>query len=716
MFHCISILGLSLSLFIASTAWSQDFDTEIIPILTKAGCNAGSCHGAAAGRGEFRLSLLGSYPAADHRAIVEEFEGRRINPASPPSSLLLAKPTGKLEHGGNVVLDEDRDGARMLAAWIASGATRTEGSKLASFVVTPARLLLDDLKQPIRLTATATFTDGTSKDVSRWTIFTPVDSYAVTIRERDDGEIWADLKRPGNQVILARFLNRIVSVELTVPLRDTVVDLSKHPRVNFIDYEILHSLNELRIEPSEHAEPNVLARRLYLDLLGRLPRPDELVAFETLGNVSDYERNVDQLLESVEFADYWTLKFSRWLQVHTIAHEPACVSTYAQWIHDSIHTGLGFDQFASQLLLSLGDSHVVGPANFSRMVAGAREEAELVSRFFLGARMECANCHDHPLDRWTQDDFHGLAAVFAKVDRSREVKLNARGAVTNVRTGEPAIPKLPGADYLSNESDPRVPFVEWLSDAGNPYLARAMVNRLWRAMFGRGLIDPSDDLCETNPATHPQLLERLTRDFIDHGYQIKHTLKRIAMSETYRRSHVPIDATAADNDKLYAVAQYRPLEPEVLADAIADVTGIPDRFPTGPGQSESATTRAIKLYDSLAPVPSLELLGRCSRATSCGEATVNGGLAGKLHLINGDFINAKLVSPESTLHLAIESGHSNPEILIQLSRFALCRTPSPSQLERWLSDAPKENASERAQWLEDFTWGLLNSRDFIHNH
>ena len=247
-------------------------------------------------------------------------------------------------------------------------------------------------------------------------------------------------------------------------------------------------------------------------------------------------RLVDRLLDSEAFVDYWTYRFATLFRIHALPNDRTSARVYHQWLREQIRSGAPLDKIARELLMSTGDSHIVGPANFARMSPNARAQAELVSQVFLGARLQCANCHNHPLDRWTQDDYHGLAAVFARLERGRIVSVAARGAVTNLRTGEPAIPRLPGVRYLDPDADCRAAFTDWLTAADNPYFSRALVNRLWQAMFGRGLVEPVDDLRGTNPATHPELLDRLATDFVEHGYDLRHTLRRIATSETFGRS------------------------------------------------------------------------------------------------------------------------------------------------------------------------------------
>jgi hypothetical protein len=343
------------------------------------------------------------------------------------------------------------------------------------------------------------------------------------------------------------------------------------------------------------------------------------------------------------------------------------------------------------------------------MVGDARGHAELVGQFFLGMRLGCANCHNHPLDRWTQDDYHGLAAVFARIDRSRQVSLTARGAVTNLRTNEPAVPRIPGSRFLPVEGDHREAVVEWITANDQHYFARATVNRLWKAMFGRGLVEPTDDLRDTNPATHPELLTKLADDFASNGYRIRHTLKEIAMSHTYARSLEKVAGNELD-DRFYSHAYPRLLEPEVLVDAIADVTGVPNHFE---GQSES---RAVRLIDSFASAPTLDVLGRCNRAGGCEENTsVSVGLPAQLHLLNGDLINRKLSSERGRLRQMIEAGKSDEAIVIEFYLRGLGRRPTNDELTRWQRQLATVDPIERSRKLEDFVWSLLNSQQF-RNH
>jgi hypothetical protein len=697
----------------AATVLAVDFDTEIIPILTRSGCNAGACHGAAAGRGEFRLSLLGSNPAADIDSIVREFEGRRINLARPSESLLIAKPTGQLAHGGEDVLEAGSEGARKLLAWIESGATRNERRRLTDLEVEPGQVVLERKGAAVRMGARAHFDDDTVDDVTQWTVFTAADPASIRIdRERNV----ATVLRTGQHIVHARFLDRVVPIVITLPIFEAPVDLASEARANFIDDEVLSKLELLHIRPAPPADDATFLRRVSLALTGILPTREEAEQFLAAHESDKRERLVTHLIESDAFTDYWTFRFATLLRIRALPNERVAARVYHNWLRERIRSNTPLDQMAREVLTSTGDSHVVGPANFARTSPDARAEAELVSQVFLGARLQCANCHNHPLDYWTQDDYHGLAAIFAKIDRGQNVKRISRGAVTNPRTGEPAIPKLPGYRYLDADesSNCRTQFAEWLTQPDNRYFARAIVNRLWRAMFGRGLVEPVDDLRSTNPATHPELLDKLAADFVEHGYDFRHTLRRIALSETFRRGGAETTNAHSEffDDRYYSHSLSQPLEAEVLADAIADVTGVFDVY-----GDESVGTRAVSLFDPATPTVSLDILGRCSRSAACEGIGVNGGgLPAKLHLLNGELINHKITSTGSRLHRHIESGSSTLAIVEDFYLRSLSRQPGQDELDHWEKELGGAEGRERTLRLEDFVWSLLNCDEFITNH
>ncbi len=695
-------------LVVAADAESShvDFDTRVIPVLTKAGCNTGACHGAAAGRGEFRLSLYGGDPEFDHRSIARELEGRRVNLARPDESLLLLKATESINHGGGPRLDIDGSGAQLLQDWIEAGALRSRSSTLKQFKVQPRTHVAARVGEFVALSAAAQFSSGAPTDVTQWTVFTPEDSAAVEI---DPKTAQAKVLRRGRHIVVARYLDHVVPIEIIVPLSDQVVELSGEPVGNFVDGQVLQTLEDLRLPVSPKADDSAFLRRLTLDLTGRLPTPKMQDDYLRNKEPNKQRQLVDRLLSSDEFTEYWTLRFAKLLRIRSQPGDAKAALTYHSWLKKQIDDGVGYDQLARELLTASGDTHQVGPASFYRTVSGPREQAEFTSEFFMGTRLRCANCHNHPLDRWTQDDYHGLAAVFAKVKQGRVIDVAANGEVSHPRTGEAAIPKIPGERFL-DEQDGRSGMAEWLTDPRNPFFAKAAVNRLWKAMMGRGLVEPTDDLRATNPATHPPLLAELADDFVEHGYDLRHTLRVIALSSAYGRTSQPVPENRSD-DRFYSHAFSKPLEPEVLADAIADVTGVFDQYSDHP-----AGTRAVSLFDSKIESETLEVLGRCSREESCetnGEAS--GGMTLKLHLLNGPVLNRRIVSAEGRLSKLVTSGVSPAEIVTRFYRLSLCRDPSSVEREFWQQKLGASDDEDR-EVLEDFLWSLLTCREFVTNH
>lgn len=692
-----------------------DFENDLIPVFTKFGCNAGACHGAAAGRGEFNLSLFGGNPQADYKAIVRQFAGRRVNLMYPEESLIILKPTAQTKHGGGQVLDEDGEGAKLLRNWIQQGATYETLRHLERIEISPQKHVLKNLESLIQLRATAHFSDGIAKDVTRWTVFTPEDSSAIEI---DPATAIAKVHRRGRHIILARYLTEVVSIEIISALNEGTINnetrVSPEPTDASIDTEILELLSTLRLPVSPAADDATFLRRVTLDLTGRLPAPDMGTTFLADSGKNKRERLVDALLASDEFNEYWTLQLAKLLRIRSEGDDRQGALVYHQWLSDQIREGVGYDQVARTVIMATGDIHVIGPANFYRTVDGPSEQAEFMSELFMGARLRCANCHNHPLDKWTQDDYHGLAAIFAKIEGSGQVvKVKPTGEVIHPATRERAIPRIPGDRFLPTDmADGRVELVDWLTGVDNPYFAKAIVNRLWKALMGRGLVEPVDDFRSTNPATHPELLTELADDFVTHGYDLRWTLKRIALSAAYARSANTLPQNATD-DRFYSHAVQKPLAPEVLADAISDVLGVSDVY-----GNEPKGTRAVSLFDPNTESDALDILGRCARESSCETSTgAVGGLQRKLHLFNGDLLNARIGVPGSRLDSLVSTGKSPMEIVNEFYLAALSRYPTDTEQQFWKQhiDSSASASSQRAIF-EDMVWSLLTCNEFVNNH
>ncbi len=686
-----------------------DFDTEIIPLLTRYGCNAGACHGAAVGRGGFKLSLYGGDPAADFDAVTQQWEGRRVNLVHPERSLVLRKPTADdIDHGGDQRFVPDTEPAQRLVEWIRQGARRDGTRRLEQLDVSLSRTVVTAVDAEVGVQVVARFTDGTTEDVTRWTVLTPEDPAALRLNESGDR---LQVLRRGSHLLVARFLDQVVPVRVTLPLRDEAVTYEDMPRNNFIDDQILERLSSLGLPVSPPVDDAAFLRRSSLALTGRLPSVEQVRAF--LGDTSPdrRERLIDELLMSEEFVTYWTFELGKLLRVRSQPQDDQGALAFHRWLREQLEERTPYDVLARELMTAAGDSHVSGPANFYRVTGDARSQAEFVSELFLGVRLRCANCHNHPLDHWTQDDYHGLAAVFARINRGRIVEVSLRGDVIHPRTGVPATPRVPGVRFLSPEGDQRPALADWLVAPDNSYFARAIVNRLWKQLMGRGLVEPVDDLRATNPGTHPELLEALAQDFIDHDCDLRHTLRRVTHSATYQRAAAAVTGNEMD-DRYYSRFLAHALEPEVLADAIADVTGVREHFAGQP-----YGTRAVELFDSRIPSDSLDILGRCSREQSCeGETANSGGIAVKLHLLNGPLINAKVSDPEGHLHALIAAGHSAGNIVEELTLAGLSRRPTEAELRFWSEQLTDDDGRVDVAAAEDYLWSLLTSREFATSH
>ena len=687
-----------------------DFSNDLIPVFTKAGCNAASCHGAAIGRGGFKLSLYGGNPAADYEAIVRQVEGRRVNLARPEQSLIVLKPTKQIAHRGGRRLVDGKEGAELLLRWIRQGAGLISSRSLDRVEISPERHVAEKPGASIQLRATAFFSDGSKQDVTRWTVFTAEDPSAVKI---DSESAAAKLLRRGRQIVIARYLDRVTPIELIVPLSSSKPDLAAEPRRGFIDREILEALSTLRLAPSPSTDDATFLRRVTLDLSGRLPNTAAVRAFLARTDPKKRRAVIDRLLASEEFSEYWALQLAKLLRINPGQQNRQGTLKYHQWLHQQVRENTGYDKLARTVILAAGDSHKVGPANFYRTVKGPRKQAEFMSEVFMGSRLRCANCHNHPLDRWTQDDYHGLAAIFARIEGEQVVKVKASGEVIHPRTLEKALQRIPGEAFLGADIvDGRGQLANWLTDPGNPYFARAIVNRLWKALMGRGLVEPADDFRATNPPTHPALLSSLADDFVKNGYDLRHTLRTIALSAAYSRSSKATEENKADGS-FYSHALRQALEPEVLADAISDVLGV-----AGSYGEEPKGTRAVTLVDPKTRSVALDILGRCSREESCeSPAGSTGGLQRKLHFFNGALLNARIAAPGSRLDKLITAGQPPLLIVEQFYLAALGRYPGAAENAFWKKQFTGNIPADRQrELLEDFVWSLLVCNEFVSNH
>lgn len=689
-------------------AGTVDFDTQILPILTRSGCNAGACHGSASGRGGFKLSLYGGDPDADFLAITRQWEGRRINVAFPQKSLLFKKPTGLMDHEGGELFEPDSRFAAVLLNWIDDGALRLGQRQLANFAVLPKFATVHRPGDRLQLSAQARFQDQAGEelqieDVTDWTVFTAEDTASVSIDENGVTTV----HRPGRHIVLARFLDMVVPVEVILPFTVREKRIASSEKANFVDRHILEKLAVLGIPTSPTCDDATYIRRVSLDFTGSLPTPKDVEAFLGDQRADKRERLCDRLLHSPQFVRFWTYRLANVLRIRSQPMDPEGALAFHQWLSGQIEQDRPYPELVRELLLASGDTHEYGPANFYRAAGDARSQAEYVTEALMGVRLRCANCHNHPLDRWTQDDYHGLAAIFARIERGRHVRILPYGEVTHPRTGQAARPRIPGERFLEPSADPRQPLADWLTASDNPYLYRALVNRLWHWMTGRGLVHPVDDLRASNPATHPELLDALTKDFMKNGCSIRHTLRVIATSMAYARRTESRPENEFD-DRYYSRALVRPLEAEVLADAVSFVTGVPSDY-----RDQPAGTLAVELHDPNIASPALDILGRCFRREGCDAGPSTGGLTRTLHLLNGEWLNQKICSPSGRLHQLLASGMSDQAIIDALYLVALSRNPTTEELHFWMT---RSTGDDRTAWFEDFLWSLLTCREFVTNH
>lgn len=697
----------------AATDTVPDFQTQILPLLTRSGCNAGACHGAAAGRGEFRLSLFAADPVADFYAITNERHSRRISFTQPQHSLLLKKACGLLEHGGGQILDPAGPEATLLLNWIRSGTPAGILRYPVSLTVSPANFTPPVTPASTQLQVIARFSDNSAEDVTRLCRFTSTDPSAITVSDSDS----VTVLRPGQHHVIIRYLSQTVLAQAQSPFPQQAGHVSAtHIPDSLIDRHIHQTLQRLALAPASQAAPETWLRRLYLQIAGKLPPPETTRQLLANDSPSLRQQLVDQLLASDACTDYWTLQLAQLLNLHSLPNEPEAFLASSTWLRNAVATELPLDQLTRQLLLAAGDSHSNGAAGFSRMATDARSQAELVGQAFAGLSLGCANCHNHPLDRWTQDDFHGFAAIFAPIDRGRNVRFTGRGTVTNLRTGEPAVPRIPGLRYLSPSEDLRPAVADWLTTGPAPPLARNLTNRLWKHLFGRGLIEPVNDLSLTNPATHPELLTDLAADLVRNQWSLRSMLRQIVLSDTWSRSSdIPADALTAEHVAWQNAATLflarrtaLPVTTEVLADAIADVCDIPLDL------SPQPATRAVHVLDPARPAAELDLLGRCRRLSSCtlNSAQPELPLSAQLHLINGTLINTRVSAADSRLHKMLQAGNSDTDIITTFTLLALSRLPRPDELQTWQQQLAASTPDERRLQLEDFLWSLLNSQEF----
>jgi len=697
--------------------WS--FRNHVQPVLAKMGCSSGACHGAAAGQNGFKLSLRGYDDEGDFLALTRHALGRRIIPSDPGRSLLLLKPTGAVPHKGGTRFETNSAEYRVLSEWIAAGtpAPKKEDPRIERLELLPQQAVLKPgmLQQ---LNVRAHFTDGHAEDVTRWTKYTSANESVAQIGEQGN----VTVSGFGEGAITAWYLSRIAIATITVPYTNNVSpDLfAKAPRRNFIDELVLEKLQSLKLPPSGRCSDSEFIRRAFLDTIGILPTPREVREF--LQSKADDKR--DQLIESLlkrpEFVDYWTYKWSDLLLVQSKRLKPAAMWAYYDWIRNNVAANAPWDQMVRQLIVAQGSTLENGAANFFVLHEDPKLMAETTSQAFLGMSIQCAKCHNHPMEKWTNDEYFGFANLFARVrtksgtaDGDNVIFASASGDLVQPLTGKPQPPRPLESKPLPIDSseDRRNELALWLTSRENSYFSRSIVNRVWANFCGVGLVEKVDDMRVTNPASNEKLLAATARHLADQKYDLKALMRSILQSETYQRSSVPLPGNSADN-RFYSRYFPRRMMAEVLLDAMSQVTGAATRFK---GYPES--WRTVQLPDSNVDSYFLRSFGRPERNTTCEcERTSEPSVSQVLHISNGDTLNQKLAAKGNRIEKLLAGKTPLDQLIEEAYLSALARYPSDTEKEKFLAVLDDKNEKNRRALVEDMYWALLSSKEFVFNH
>ncbi|WP_020475503.1 DUF1549 domain-containing protein [Zavarzinella formosa] len=692
------------------------FEQEIIPILTKASCNSGGCHGKAEGQAGFKLSVFGFDPAADYQALVNDARGRRIFPASPENSLLLAKGTGQIPHGGGKKLDKDNLRYRRLMRWLKEG-TLYSGSPVSpvtAIEVEPSqRTLALGSTQQLRVTAVAA--DGSRRCV---TAEAEYDSNAGTIAGVDGRGLVTAGDKPGEAAILVRYMGQVTVCRVTLPRPG--VKFPRPAEANFVDKHVWDKLERLGIPPSDPAEDAAFLRRVYLDTIGTLPTADEAKAYLADASPDKRAKLIDRLLDRPEYADFWALKWSDILKVDKDAVTPQGAVAMTRWIRRQFADNRPYDAITRDIVTAQGSTTAEGPAALYKSLGTPEIAARSISQVFLGVRIECAECHHHPSERWGQDDYWALAGMFSGVTRKplpggSEAVVWKGGVdlgpkVSKKANGTQTIPAKPlGAasrEYAPTD-DRRKVLADWMTGPENPFFAPAISNRLWSHYFGRGLVEPLDDMRATNPASNEPLLAALAAHLREKKYDLKAFTKTLLLSRAYQLSSKPTPANQTDEQN-FSHAAVKPMPAEVLLDAVSQVTGVAEKFNGWP-----EGYRAIQVWDNRMPSYFFHIFGRPVRYSVCEcERGTDPSIAQALHLMNSPEIGAKVRSRNGLARKLSDSDKKPEAIIDEVFLTALSRRPNDTERAKMLeafADGDRKNATE------DVLWAILNSKEFLYN-
>ena len=707
------------------------FRNEVMAVLSRGGCNAGACHGNQNGKNGFKLSLRGQDPDFDLAVLTRDQFARRTDRLRPEDSLILLKATAAVAHEGGKRFDVGSREYGILRRWIAAGCPDDPpGSPvLQRLDVTPRQAVLTEPADEVRLRVTATFSDGRTRDVTGLSVFDPSN---LVVRVDRDGVVHR--QSLGETTILVRYLDRQAVVQLAfLPDRPGFV-WNDPPENNFIDHHVYAKLRTLRMLPSDLCSDAVFLRRAYLDTLGAPPTPEEARRFLDDPRPDKRARLIDELLERPEFADFWALKWCDLLRIEEKVLDRKGVRLFHDWIRQSIADGKPLNEFARELIAGRGSTYANPEANYYRALRDPYSRAEATAQVFLGVRLQCAKCHNHPFEHWTQTDYHSLAAFFVRVDyriveNNRKDKFDKHefdgeqivyesrdGEAKHPRTGETLPPRFLGADTptFAPDADRLQALADWMAAPDNPFFARAQANRVWRELMGRGIVDPDDDFRASNPPVNGPLLDALAKDFADHHFDLRRLVRTIMNSRTYQLSAVP-NETNRDDETNFSHALVRPLQAEQLLDALGRATGAPERFPgLEPGlracQLPGVKTEAGKRTDDGDRF--LSAFGKPVRALSCDcERSDDATLDQAFQLLTGPVLDHMLRAPDNRIGRLLAAGKSDEEIVGELYFAALGRPPSAKERAGALALIGRNRDRRRA--LEDVLWGLVSAKEFL---
>jgi hypothetical protein len=706
-----------------------NFPNQIVPIFTKLGCNSGGCHGKASGQNGFKLSLLGFEPEVDYNALVKEARGRRLFPAAPDSSLLLLKASGGMAHGGGKRMEVGSDEYRLLRRWIAAGMPYGEKSDpvVTRISVFPEhRILKRNNRQ--QFAVYAHYSDGHVEDITRRAQYESNDQEVALV---DSAGLVRTLGLSGEAAVMIRYQEHVAVFRATVPLGTKTPPYS-FPVQTLVDKYTQNKWHDLGLVPSELCSDEQFIRRVSIDLTATLPTPAQVQAFVADKDPHKRDKLVDRLLDSEEYSYYFANKWADILRVKRRGQPDRARGTFAfhNWIRTAIARDKPYDEFARAILGACGDEVSNPPTVWYKELQNPEQFVDDTAQVFLGLRLACAQCHHHPYEKWGQDDYWGLAAFFGRVARRNVptpgenqpggghlvIYSRSRGGVTNKRTGQPAVTKpLDGKPVeVGLYDDPRQKLVDWMVDPHNPFFARAVANRYWAHFFGRGIVDPLDDMRLTNPPSNPELLDALAKDLVEHKYSLKHLIATICKSRTYQLSSTPNQFNKHDKQN-YARYYPRRLSAEVLLDAVDQVTGSPAAF-GGLPQDRYAPKRAIMLPDESFASYFLDVFGRPQRISACEcERVSEANLAQALHLLNSDEIQGKVSRPGGRADMLAKDPRPDVEKVEELFLWAFARKPTEEQRNKALEHIAK-NASNKKIAYENILWALLNTKEFLFNH